>query len=146
LPHRADLVRREYSGIFLPGRHYLSLRRDLGNLSEVIERLRDPAERKRLTENAFQDIIMNDEYLYSSFVNRLDDAIDRFALSKTENGDMRVLITGGAGFIGSHLADRLLARGDEVLAIDNFATGSGTTWSRARGSKWSKARSPTAGW
>jgi UDP-glucose 4-epimerase len=33
-----------------------------------------------------------------------------------------VLITGGAGFIGSHLADRLLARGDEVVAIDNFAT------------------------
>jgi UDP-glucose 4-epimerase len=35
---------------------------------------------------------------------------------------MRVLITGGAGFIGSHLADRLLDRGDEVLVIDNFAT------------------------
>ena len=35
---------------------------------------------------------------------------------------MRVLITGGAGFIGSHLADRLLERGDEVLAIDNYAT------------------------
>jgi UDP-glucose 4-epimerase len=35
---------------------------------------------------------------------------------------VRVLITGGAGFIGSHLADRLLARGDEVLAIDNYAT------------------------
>ncbi|MCA9863572.1 MAG: NAD-dependent epimerase/dehydratase family protein [Thermomicrobiales bacterium] len=36
---------------------------------------------------------------------------------------MRVLITGGAGFIGSHLADRLLARGDDVLVIDNLATG-----------------------
>jgi UDP-glucose 4-epimerase len=35
---------------------------------------------------------------------------------------MKVLITGGAGFIGSHLADRLLERGDEVLVIDNFAT------------------------
>lgn len=36
---------------------------------------------------------------------------------------MKILITGGSGFIGSHLADRLLARGEEVLVIDNFATG-----------------------
>jgi UDP-glucose 4-epimerase len=36
---------------------------------------------------------------------------------------MKVLITGGGGFIGSHLADRLLADGNQVLAIDNFATG-----------------------
>ena len=35
---------------------------------------------------------------------------------------MNVLVTGGAGFIGSHLADRLLARGDRVLVVDNFAT------------------------
>src|SRR5512139_3458925 len=34
----------------------------------------------------------------------------------------RVLVTGGAGFIGSHLCDRLLARGDEVLCVDNFFT------------------------
>jgi UDP-glucose 4-epimerase len=37
---------------------------------------------------------------------------------------MRVLITGGAGFIGSHLAEALLARGDEVYALDNLSTGS----------------------
>jgi UDP-glucose 4-epimerase len=36
---------------------------------------------------------------------------------------MKVLITGGSGFIGSHIADRLVERGDEVLAVDNFATG-----------------------
>jgi len=37
--------------------------------------------------------------------------------------ERRVLITGGAGFIGSHLCDRLLERGDEVLCVDNFFTG-----------------------
>jgi UDP-glucose 4-epimerase len=36
---------------------------------------------------------------------------------------MKVLISGGAGFIGSHLTDRLLERGDEVLVIDNYSTG-----------------------
>jgi len=33
---------------------------------------------------------------------------------------MRVLLTGGAGFIGSHLGERLLARGDELVVLDNF--------------------------
>ncbi|MGD8307870.1 MAG: SDR family oxidoreductase [Chromatiales bacterium] len=36
----------------------------------------------------------------------------------------RILITGGAGFLGSHLCESLLARGDEVLCVDNFFTGS----------------------
>jgi UDP-glucuronate decarboxylase len=37
---------------------------------------------------------------------------------------MRILVTGGAGFLGSHLCDRLIERGDEVIAVDNFFTGS----------------------
>src|SRR4030065_66671 len=37
---------------------------------------------------------------------------------------MRILITGAAGFLGSHLADRLLAAGYEVVGMDNFITGS----------------------
>lgn len=37
---------------------------------------------------------------------------------------MRILITGGAGFIGSHLCDRLLAEGNQVVVVDNFITGS----------------------
>jgi UDP-glucose 4-epimerase len=37
---------------------------------------------------------------------------------------MRVLITGGAGFIGSHLSDALLERGDEVFVLDDLSTGS----------------------
>ncbi|MEX0649385.1 MAG: UDP-glucuronic acid decarboxylase family protein [Candidatus Andersenbacteria bacterium] len=35
----------------------------------------------------------------------------------------KILVTGGAGFVGSHLCDRLLARGDQVVCVDNFFTG-----------------------
>ena len=35
----------------------------------------------------------------------------------------RVLVTGGAGFIGSHLCEKLLASGAEVLCVDNYYTG-----------------------
>ncbi|MGW8283826.1 MAG: NAD-dependent epimerase/dehydratase family protein, partial [Gemmatimonadota bacterium] len=37
---------------------------------------------------------------------------------------MRVLITGAAGFLGSHLADRFLADGHSVIGVDNLITGS----------------------
>jgi len=37
---------------------------------------------------------------------------------------MRIMVTGGAGFLGSHLCDRLLAGGNEVICLDNFFTGS----------------------
>ncbi|MCS7055449.1 MAG: SDR family oxidoreductase [Thermoflexales bacterium] len=37
---------------------------------------------------------------------------------------MRILVTGGAGFIGSHVCDRLIAEGHSVIAMDNFITGS----------------------
>nr|GMD19973.1 UDP-glucuronic acid decarboxylase 2-like [Ipomoea batatas] len=36
---------------------------------------------------------------------------------------LRIVVTGGAGFVGSHLVDRLVARGDSVIVVDNFFTG-----------------------
>jgi UDP-glucose 4-epimerase len=46
---------------------------------------------------------------------------------------MRVFITGGAGFIGSHLTDALIARGDEVTILDNLTTGSATNIAHLEG-------------
>ena len=46
---------------------------------------------------------------------------------------MRYLLTGGAGFIGSHLAEKLIARGDQVVVIDNLSTSSDVNLSGVRG-------------
>src|SRR6266705_1421951 len=43
--------------------------------------------------------------------------------SKLETNRFRILVTGGAGFIGSHLCERLIAEGQEVICLDNFFTG-----------------------
>jgi nucleoside-diphosphate-sugar epimerase len=45
---------------------------------------------------------------------------------------MRALITGGAGFVGSHLCERLLDRGDEVVCVDNLITGKSENLSQLR--------------
>jgi dTDP-glucose 4,6-dehydratase len=46
---------------------------------------------------------------------------------------MRTVITGGAGFIGSHLCERFLAEGQEVICIDNFITGTASNLEHLRG-------------
>jgi dTDP-glucose 4,6-dehydratase len=48
---------------------------------------------------------------------------------------LRIAILGGAGFIGSHLCDRFLARGDEVVAVDNHLTGRPANIAHLRGEK-----------
>jgi UDP-glucuronate decarboxylase len=45
-------------------------------------------------------------------------------MARIHSDQKRILVTGGSGFIGSHLCDRLIADGHEVLCVDNFFTGS----------------------
>src|SRR2546422_5529895 len=49
--------------------------------------------------------------------------VDRKAPMAQQRRPMRVLVTGGAGFIGSHLAEALLARGERGRVVDNLSTG-----------------------
>ena len=59
---------------------------------------------------------------------------------------MRALVTGGAGFIGSHVVDALVARGDEVVVFDDLSSGRRENLAgrpRARAPGWSRRASPT---
>jgi UDP-glucuronate decarboxylase len=49
--------------------------------------------------------------------------MSEFNQPSNPSAPMRILVTGGAGFLGSHLCDRLIERGDEVLCLDNLFTG-----------------------
>ncbi|CAH8326397.1 unnamed protein product [Eruca vesicaria subsp. sativa] len=56
------------------------------------------------------------------YLNRMGATGGKIPLGLKRKG-MRVVVTGGAGFVGSHLVDRLMARGDTVIVVDNFFTG-----------------------
>ncbi|KAF8077200.1 hypothetical protein N665_1057s0011 [Sinapis alba] len=57
------------------------------------------------------------------YLNRIGSTGGKIPLGLKRKG-LRVVVTGGAGFVGSHLVDRLMERGDTVIVVDNFFTGS----------------------
>lgn len=65
----------EYGGIFKPGVHYISVKKDYSNIEKVIASFSNRDYRIYLTENAFSDVILNDEYSYHNFVEKFDTMI-----------------------------------------------------------------------
>ena len=57
------------------------------------------------------------------FVANIGNIMQHEKVNISSRKNMRILVTGGAGFIGSHLIDRLMNDGHEVICLDNFYTG-----------------------
>ncbi|MEJ8835231.1 glycosyltransferase [Ramlibacter sp. AN1133] len=66
----------EYSGLLQPGRHYLRLERDLANLDECVDFIRDEPRRRELAQRAFEEVVLDPCNGIESFVGRLDELLD----------------------------------------------------------------------
>jgi UDP-glucuronate decarboxylase len=61
------------------------------------------------------------------------DAVNSLRLLRAGAAQRRILVTGGAGFLGSHLCEKLLDQGHQVLCVDNFTTGRHSNLAHLRG-------------
>lgn len=71
------LYEGEYSGVLKPWRHYVPLKKDHSNMTEVVDVLRDPHKMAEIIANAYAEVALNPEYSYRSFVERVDSFLQR---------------------------------------------------------------------
>jgi hypothetical protein len=69
------LFEGDYSGVVAPERHFISLRKDGSNLTEVIERLRDGQAVDAMTERAYAEVLASGRFAHDAFVRLVDDEI-----------------------------------------------------------------------
>lgn len=77
------LYEGDYAGIFHPNVHYIPLRRDFANIEDVVRQLRDVDRCALIAEQAFSDVLLNPEYSYERFVERVDQALSELFASMT---------------------------------------------------------------
>jgi len=69
------LFEGDYHGVFLPGRHYIELKKDYSNLNEILEKITDTHYCEQIAENAYREIALSDKYTYKAFANQVIDHI-----------------------------------------------------------------------
>mgnify|MGYP001372677976 FL=1 len=62
------LFEGKYQSIVEPGKHYIELKKDFSNIDEVIEKAQDPFVYQRITDRAYNDLILSGKYSYRLFV------------------------------------------------------------------------------
>ena len=75
-----------YSGILVPWRHYIPLAKDFSNMEEIADCLTDLPFLERLTQTAYDEIVIPGAYSYSVFTKKVDDALVQFSLSHGSAG------------------------------------------------------------
>lgn len=92
------LYEGEYSGIFKPWQHYIPLKKDFSNFSEVTEAIQDDNLLHETALRAYEEIVLNPRYTYEQFVSDLDEVIGQIA---AEKGPARKSASGSPSCISS---------------------------------------------
>lgn len=66
------LVEGDYSGVLEAGKHFIEIKRDLSNVEEVLDQMTDEELRKRITADAYRDIVESGRYTYRRFVEQIE--------------------------------------------------------------------------
>ena len=70
------LFEGEYSGIFKPWEHYLPLKKDFSNISQILDLIKQPDVVEKITEKCFNEIVLNPDFSVEKHVEKLDQVID----------------------------------------------------------------------
>ncbi len=89
------LYEGEYSGILMPGRHYIALKKDFSNISDVLACIKDDAFLQNMADITYQEIALNPEYSEQVFIQKVDAIIqkeftarDKIAISSSYQPDL----------------------------------------------------------
>lgn len=75
------LVEGDYRGIFIPGRHFIELKRDYSNLEEILKKITDHNYCEQIAENAYYEIGLSNNYTYKAFANQVVDHIKKQSIA-----------------------------------------------------------------
>lgn len=71
------LYEGEYSGILVPNRHYIELKKDFSNINEVLQLIQDDSYLQNMADVAFSEVALNSEYSYKTFIKRVDEILEK---------------------------------------------------------------------
>ncbi len=127
------LIEGDYDGVFLPDIHFIELKKDFSNISEVLEKVKDKALCEQMAERTYRDVILSEKYTYRAFADQVISHIRELS-QNVVRGPMtfkeRVLFS---------LADRLLLwKGKREVSLIKFFN-LWTKWTYKNPRKWKRS-------
>ncbi len=111
------LVEGEYDGVLLPGKHYLPVKRDLTNVDDVLDALRDLPLMQAMVDRAYEEIHLSGQYTYRRLARQLDECLQGAVPRKRARRTCLPKVSWTASRVASRLATFKVSAHDTLLQI-----------------------------